>query len=324
MDLDVRFQDSFADIFLDASYRLHELEMKNIDGAVKSVIYSKAAMQKIFPTNNIPTGLTSHRFYKATEPRDPIISRDFKPEAMEETRKTEHDIDLMGISLDYFLSMVDIDASRHSQYLKDKIDTLHVREITAKIADVKEQILWRGEDIANKDPDQVFGGLTGVYNDANVQTADCAPDNDDDYQTAGDFPYAVGVLADLLLDKNFMPPYTLVWTPSCYGQAMINQNATTQQTDLERILGMTDENEQKLIDRIYTTPHLGNNTDEMCLIKPQDPAGGPTAMAVESYPLWHYPINTTSLGIRGKILWMGAAAVIRPNAIATVDASMTV
>lgn len=324
MDTKIQFQDNFSDIFMDASYRLHELEMKNIDGSVKNVIYSKAVFQKIFPTNPIPQGLTSHRFYKATEPRDPIISRDFKPEAMEEIRKTQYDIDLIGISLDYFISMVDIDASRHSQYLKDKIDTLHVREITAKIADVKEQILWRGESIANIDPDQSFGGLTGVYNDSNVQTADCAPDSDDDYTTAGDLPYAVGVLADKLLDQYFMPPYELVWTPSVYGRSMINQNSTTHQTDLERIRGLVSEDGTNLINSIHTTPHLGNGTDEMCLIKTTDPSGGPTAMAIESYPLWHYPINTTSLGIQGKVLWLGAAAVTRPNAIATVDASMTV
>lgn len=321
MDGKVEFRDNFSDLFLDAAYELHPMELRHIDKNVKSVIYSKAVAQKFVPTRQIPRGQIQHRFYKAVAPSAPIFSQDFLPESMDKVPKEEYTIDLVGISKDYFISMRDIDASRNSDYLNDKIDTLSVREITALISDFKERIIWRGEDIASADPSAIAGGLTGIFNDANVQSAagSLGLGGDDDLTAAGDGPQAVGYLADLLLNQYFEPPFVLVMTPGVYGRFMKNIDTTTNLTDMERILSMTTKDKNSLLGGIYTTPHLGKTTDELCLIAPRDPAGNPTIEVVESYPVWHYPINTTSLGIQGKILWMGASKVIRPNAVAVSD-----
>lgn len=338
MNQDVTLHQSFSDAMLyDASYGLTKEELRHIDRDVKQVIWSNAVAQKIFPTKNVPRGKRTFRYYKFEEPSPPITSQDFMPESMENLRKSEHNIDLLGLSKDYFLSMVDIDASRNSQYVNEKLDTSTVREITAMVQDYWERFIWRGEDYqgatryydatstkATADPASIIGDQTGIFNDSNIQSADVSPDSDDDFQTAGDLPAAVGDLSKLILKKYFKPPFSLIVTPGVYGRAIQNQNTTTNVSDLERLLTMTDKDGEKLLDRIYVTPHLGKGNDQMLLCAPKDPAGNPTAKIAQSYPLWHYPINATRLGVQGKILVMGASAVIRPNAFAKHDAAMTV
>lgn len=324
MDRDVTFKGSFSDIFMDAQYVLQPQELRQVDTDVRSVIYSKAVAQKFLPTRQIGKGMTKHRYYKAVAPSAPIFSQDFLPESMDKVPKEEFDVDLLGISKDYFISMRDIDASRNPKSAYDfetKIDTLHLREITALISDYKERILWRGEDIAAADISNIAGGLTGIFNDSNVQSAAgvLGLGSDDDLTAAGDGVQAVGYLADLLLNKYFEPPYVLVLTPGVYGRFMKNIDTTTNLSDMERILSLTTKDKTSLLSEIYVTPHLGKSTDELAMIAPRSPAGDPTIEIIESYPIWHYPINTTSLGIQGKILWMGAAAVKRPNGIAVSD-----
>lgn len=338
MDDRVEIGQNFMDALLwDASYGLTDEELRSIDRDVKSVIWANSVAQKVFPTKNLPQGKRQYRYYKFEEPSPPITSQDFMPEAMENLRKSEHNIDLLGFSKDYFISMVDIDASRNSQYVNQTIDTSTVREITAMVTDYWERFLWRGEDFqgptryyddtstnATADPASIIGGQTGIFNDANIQSADVSPGGDDDFKTAGDFPKAVAELAKLLLAEYFNPPYRLILTPGAYGRSIANQNATTNVSDLERLMSLTDKNEQKLLSGIHVTPHLGKGNDQMLLVAPKDPAGNPTVEIVQSYPIWHYPINANKLGIQGKVLVMGGAAVIRPNALAKHDAAMTV
>jgi len=130
---DLQFSDSFPDYLLDAQYLLNPQEVRSIDKDVRRVIYRSAVAQKFLPTVQVDRGKTEHRVSIAKAPSAPIFSKDFLPESMDKISKAESIFYLTGISKDYFLSMVDIDASRNSDYHKDKIDSLHLREMTSLI-----------------------------------------------------------------------------------------------------------------------------------------------------------------------------------------------
>jgi len=49
----------------------------------------------------------------------------------------------------------------------------------------------------------------------------------------------------------------------------------------------------------------------MLMFQKKTPDGEPTAVILESYPVAHFPTQMSSLGIKGKVLWMGCGAVLR-------------
>lgn len=327
--MDVSFSEQINDsMFIDAETILNPYEIRSIDEDVYSVIFSKAVAQKIFPTKQIPRGMREYYYSIAQETSAPIFSQDFLPEAADKVSKVESTVYLIGISKDYFISMVDIDASRNSSYHRDKIDTLHLREITALVADYKERVLWRGYDIRGANPGVLKTGVTGIFNNASVTTFEAGAGGDDDVTAAGDGPASIGAAVKELIALFYEPPFPVVLTPKLYGQFAINFNSTTHITDIERIQSMVDANGNKLVSQIYITPHLiaaaeTTSNAAMCVIATRTNAGEPTGVIIESYPLWHYPITISRLGIQGKVLWMGGVALMRPTAVA-VAADITI
>lgn len=311
--------------FLDAQYPLNPREIESIDETVYSVIYHEAVMQKFVPTINIGRGKTTHKVSIAQAPSAPIFSKDFLPEAMDKVAKKETEFKLVGISKDFFISMVDIDASRNSQYHKETIDSLHLREITRLIADYKERVLWRGYDILGANPGALDANVKGVMNTTGIGTFEAGIGLNDETGSAGDGPFSVSSGAQDLVTQGYRPPYDVILSPQLAGQFILNMNSTTHITDIERMQGMVDENGNKLIRKIHITPHLVNAAESgtnaaMAVIKMQTNAGEPTIQIAQSYPVEHHPINISSLGIQGKILWMGRAVVIRPKAITIAEA----
>jgi hypothetical protein len=324
--MDVSFSDAFGDtMFVDAETVLNPQEVKNIDEDVYSVIYSKAVAQKIFPTKQIPRGMREFLFSIARESSAPIFSKDFLPESVDKVTKAETTVKLVGISKDYFLSMVDIDASRNSNYHSTKIDTLHLREITALVADYKERVLWRGYDIRGPDPGAIETGVIGIITQSGIQTFEAGIGGNDETGSPGDGPFTCMKGAQALLNYHYEPPFVVVMTPQLYGQFCLNMNTTTHITDIERIQSMVDANGNKMFSGIYITPHLVNVAEDgtnaaIVVLATKTNAGEPTGFVIESYPLWHYPITISRLGIQGKILWMGSFAGLRPKAIALAAA----
>ncbi|MHA1795223.1 MAG: hypothetical protein ACTSUK_03865 [Promethearchaeota archaeon] len=322
MDHEISFSDSFPEYqFLDAQYLLNPQEIVEIDKDVRRVIYRKAVAQKIFPTKQIPRGISQYKVSIAVQPSAPIFSMDFIPESMDKIDKEETTFYLIGISKDYFLSMVDIDASRNSDYHRDKIDTLHLREMTALVADFKERVLWRGEDIKDANPGIINTNVTGLITASGITTFEAGAGGDDATGAAGDGPASIGRAMQKLIQAKYEPPYDVVMTSYLYAQFCINQNSTTHELDIERMNGMTDKDGGKVINKIHVTDHLLNADDDgsasaMAVIAPKNIAGEDVALILESYPLWHYPITTNRLGIQGKVLWFGGAAPIRPDGIA--------
>jgi hypothetical protein len=315
----VQFSDSFPDYLLDAQYLLNPQEVRSIDKDVRRVIYRSAVAQKFLPTIQIDRGKTDHRVSIAQEPSAPIFSKDFLPESMDKIAKAESIFYLTGISKDYFISMVDIDASRNSDYHKDKIDSLHLKEMTALISEYKERVLWRGSDILNANPGAINPNMKGIMTTASVNTFNAAA-ADSNTGTAGDMIAGVGnAYAELIVDK-MPPPYVSVMEPFVAAQAAKNINSTTFVSDLERIRGMTDIKGTPMISSIHISDHLLSAVDAgdpsaWAFIAPATEAGENTIEIYESYPQWHYPITTNKLGIQGKCLWMGGLGVIRANSV---------
>lgn len=324
--MEVSFLDSFDDLlFQDAETYLNPQEIKAIDETVYSVIWSKAVAQKIFPTKQIARGLREYVYSIAQETSAPIFSQDFLPESVDKVTKAESTVYLIGISKDYFISMVDIDASRNTSYHREKIDTLHLREITALVSDYKERVLWRGYDIRGADPGVLNPSAYGITTLSGIQTFEAGIGLNDETGSPGDGPFSCMKGAQQLLNYHYEPPFVVVLTPQLYGQFAINMNTTTHITDIERIQSMVDANGNKMFSAIYITPHLINAAEDgtnaaMMVIATKTNAGEPTGFVIESYPLWHYPITVSRLGMQGKVLWMGGFAGLRPKAFALATA----
>lgn len=305
-----------SDSFLrDAQYLLAPEELRNIDKDVRRVIFRSSVLQKIVPTVQIARGKTEHRVSIAQEPSAPVFSKDFLVESADKVAKSESIFYLTGISKDYIISMVDIDASRNSDYHRDKIDAIHLREMTALISDYKERVLMRGSDIANANPGAINPNATGIINASGINTY-----TKQDLGSAGDGQISVDLAMKELIIDNFQPPYAWIVSPYIVSQLALNRNATTSISDLDFCREMKDHHGNKVLSDIFISDHMETAVDvgtnsASCFIAPKTNAGEDTIQIVESYPQWHYPLTTNKLAIQGKCLWMGGVAVIRPKAI---------
>lgn len=326
----LQFSDSFPDYLLDAQYLLNPQEVRSIDKDVRKVIYRSAVAQKFLPTKQVDRGKTEHRVSIAVEPSAPIFSKDFLPESMDKITKSESIFYLTGISKDYFISMVDIDASRNSDYHKDKVDALHLREMTALISEYKERVLWRGSDIRGANPENINTAMKGLVTTSGINTFN-ANGTAAKLGTVGDGVKGVGAAYNELIIDKLNPPYVSVMSPYVAGQLAKNVNTTTLISDLERIRGMTDIKGTPMISQIEISEHAVAAADNganstWTFFAPKTNAGEDTIQIYESYPQWHYPITTNKLGIQGKVLWMGGVGVIRPNGVCaenTIDVDGT-
>ena len=317
------FMDNFPDYLMDAQYLLMPREVMEIDEDVRRVIYRESIAQKIFPTKQIPRGFDEWRVPIATQPSAPIFTKNFEAEAFGRVEKEEKIFYLVGLMKDYFISMKDIDNSRNSPWYRQKIDTLHLREMTASVAHFRELLFWRGFDILGGVPAAIDANLAGIVTDAGISTFN-ANGAAAKLGTAGDGMKGLADAVKVLVKAKYKPPFDTVMTTEVFGQLLINMNATTHVTDLERILGLNNQEERRLVKNAYISDALLNHVDTgatsaWAFIAQKNTAGEDTVQLLESYPLWHYPVNSTKLGIRGKILCMNGAAPIRPDAICFED-----
>lgn len=314
---DIEFYD--GSWYLDAQYNLAPDEIKNLDRIALDVVYETAIAQKIFPTRQVHRGTRDYLFATNKQPSAPSTSRDFLGvEDFDKILKEETTVKLLGISKDFLISMVDIDASRNQVY-KQSVDARHMKEMMALVGDYKERYLWRGGSVNFATGDIAL--TKGLLNWSGIQTFEAGKGADDKCGSAGDIPHSISAGIELLIRENFPKPFTVVMTPYLYGQALKNRNSTTDKSDLDLCFEMK---EMGVIDEIYISKHLitsvndGTN-DAIVVIAKKDKSGNPTAEIIESYPQWHYPLPR-GLGIAGKVLWMGGMAVYRPKSVALAEA----
>lgn len=324
------FSDQFRDSkWIDADYALNAREVESLDRHVYGVVRHLAIAQKYFPTVQVEKGARHREINIAVELSEPIFTGDFLKEDLDEARKTAVDYWLAPMHKDFQISMIDLDASRNiaGQYSDITLDTLNIREATKTIADYKERVLWRGFDILNRARSGANAQgimdtrIKSIVNPpaaaGSLATFDAATDNAG-INSAGDGPLSIGDAMSQLIPNLAYGPYVFIITPDVYGQLVQNFNSTTHWSDIERMHQMIDLHGNKILEGMDVTHYLINasavaDNGSMLMFQRKTPDGEPTAVVLEAYPVTHYPTQHSSLGIKGKIIWMGASANMRPT-----------
>jgi len=325
----ISFSDNFPTHWIDADYALNPREIESLDRHVYGVVRNLAIAQKYFPTVQVEKGARHREIQIAVELSEPIFTDDFMQERLDEARKTVVDYWMAPMHKDFHVSMIDLDASRNiaGKYTDITIDTLNIREATKTISDYKERVLWRGYDIldraktaANRQgiiDTRVYGIVSPPAAAGTIGSFAAAGDNIG-IDSAGDGPLSVGAaMADLIPDIAY-GPYVFIMTPDVYAQLAQNFNSTTHWSDIERMQGMIDLKGNKILEGMDVTHYLIKaeavaDNGSMLVFQRKTPDGEPTCVILESYPVTHYPTQQSALGIKGKVLWNGCAANMRPE-----------
>lgn len=330
---DIKFTDAETmKQWVDADYQLMTREIQSIDKMVYGVVRQKAIAQKIFPTVPIPKGNKQHIIATEVETEAPRFDDNFNREALDEVRKTESTFYPVFMHKDFALNMTDIDAS-NNQYYNTNLLELTIRGLTGTVADYKEKVMWRGYDISGRAhaaanrQGTIDTSSVGIIGTTNVQTCDVGAGGDSNVTAAGDGPASIGVGVQSLAPYHYYGPYDLIITPGVYSQLTANLNSTTHISDIERMHSMVDINGGKLLRNMDVTQYLlgtaeTTSTGGFMMFDRKTPAGEPTCVIGEEYPIAQYPISRSRLGTNGKIVWAGIPCVLRPYAF-TYDTAIT-
>lgn len=326
----VYFADSFPAKWIDASYQLMTREIQHLDKIVHGVIRQKAIASKIFPTIQIPRGAKQWIVAIEDEQEAPKFDDNFMKEDIDEVRKSESTYYPVFMHKDFSLYMTDIDASRNNQYYNTDLKALTLRGTTGTIVDYKEKVIWRGYDIsgravaATNRQGIIDANAKGILNTSNVQAFSAGAGGDANITAAGDGPASIAKAMAAIIDDNYFGPYDFVMTPLVLTGLTLNQNTTTHIHDIERMHSMIDINGSKILRAMHVTKYLMNTveistTGAMALIDRKTPAGEPTIVIGDEYPVMHYPTSQNALGIKGKVVWAGIPIVIREESLAIED-----
>jgi len=318
--------------WVDASYQLMPREILGIEKKIQGVIRQQAIAQKIFPTVPIPKGLRQYAVATEDETEAPRFDDNFNREHLLEVRKSEATFYPVFMHADFSLNMVDIQAGENQWYNRNLLD-LTVSGITGTIADYKEKVIWRGYDISGRAvastnrQGSIDANSVGILNTTNVQAVSAGAGGDSDVQAAGDGPATISQHAEALINYNFYGPYDFIMTPYVYAQLLLNMNSTTHITDIERMQSMVDLKGNKVLRNIDITKYLINTAESSgasvtFMFDRKTPAGEPTCVIGEEFPISYHPITRSRLGTSGKIIWAGIPLVLRPYAF-TIDAAVT-
>lgn len=328
------FSDSFEGRWIDADYQLMTREIQSLDKIVYGVVRAKSIANKIFPSIKIPKGKKQHIIATEIEQEPPKFDDNFMKEDKDEVRKTETTFYPVFMHKDFELYMTDIDASRSGQnYYNTDLKALTLRGSVGTIVDYKEKVIWRGYNISGRAHAAANGqGLIdtnskGIMDTTNVQTFDAGAGGDSNVTAAGDGPATIGLGLGDLVTYHYYGPYDFIMSPGVYSQLAANQNSTTHIHDIERMQSMIDLRGNKLLRNLDVTPYLlgtaeTTSTGACLMFDRKTPAGEPTCVIGEEYPIAHYPTSQNSLGIKGKVLWAGIPCVLRPYAF-TKDEAIT-
>jgi len=320
------FADSIPKAWVDAQYSLMPREVESLDRIVYNVVRHRRIAEKYFPTVSVPKGMRYRKLAISQELREPIFSDDFMTEDIDEAKKSEHTYWLAAMHKDFRLKMIDIDASRNNKYYNISHEQLNIREAVKTIVDYKERVIWLGYgclDAARTGAHpqgSIDGNVEGLFNcslgDGTLNTFTAGAGANDGMDAAGDGPITVGKAMASLIPDQYYGPYNFVMTPDVYAQLAQNFNSTTHISDIERMKAMVDLQGNKILEGLDVTHYLiaaaaTADNGAIVMFQRKTPEGEPTAVLMEAYPVSHYPTQMTSLGIKGKVLWMGNGSVLR-------------
>lgn len=332
MEDTIYFADNFPSQWIDAAYQLVSREVEELDKIVYGVVRQKAIADKIFPKIQIAKGAKTHTIATEIEQEAPKFDDNFMREDLDEVRKETSSFYPVFMHKDFYLYMTDIDASRSLGVHNVDLRGLTLRGSVETIMDYREKVIWRGYDIRgpeNNSPSTVAANrqgsidtaAKGIINTTNVQSFGAGAGADANITAAGDGAASVANGMRGLVAYHYFGPYDLAMTGYAYAALVKNQNATTGQTDLERMKAMVDKNGVGILRAIHVTEYLTNSatsatgTDNaMLMFDRRTPKGEPTCVIGDEYSVAHYPTSQSALGIKGKVLYAGIPCVLRPYA----------
>jgi len=329
---EVIFTDS-AESWFDADYQLMSREVTSVDKIVYGVVRQRAFAQKLFPSVKIPKGVKTHSLVIEVEQEAPLFDDNFNREALDEVRKTESSFYPVFMHKDYWLNQTDIDASRQQKFYNTNLLELTVRGTTGTIADYKEKVIWRGYNISGRAhaaanrQGLIDTSSKGIMDTTNVQTFDVGAGADSSLTAAGDASASVGFAMADLIPYDYYGPYDFILSPKVYKQFIQMANSTTNITDLERLQTMVDIKGSKILRNLDVTKYLlgtaeTTSTAACLFFDRKTPAGEPTCVIGEEYPIAHLPMKRPMYGVGGKVIWSGIPIVLRPYAF-TKDEAIT-
>ena len=302
----------------DAAYFLDPDEVRYLEKQILEVLYFEPTLDEIASTINIGAGKSEYKYYKNIKPLPPEFTNDFEGGNNVKILKESATKKLIGLHYDWHLTKPEVDASRANNgiiSLSPNPEMNLMQELTQALQQYRCWFGFLGGNIPNIN-DGNNNGLTGLLNDSSLTFGGLT---DTDLTTIGDVELAAKKLAAWLIQKKFKPPFVLDMSPGVLIQALTNINATSSKTDYQLILELASGvNGNRMFSKIRMNPFMINSETET------NSTGAIAAYAIsprnfrliESYPLSFYPTPPTTLGINGKLLWMGAPVVQRADSIA--------
>ena len=309
----------------DAQYVLSTNEIETIRNEILRVLRWELVSPGLIPVRNIGKGMTRYTYADWKDVPAPRQTDDFEGGQRRAVAKGTATVELTGMDYDMHLSMPEIDYYTNGNPLarySESLESGTIRILTRSLAQYQEWAKFRGSDT----PNMTDYSRTGLVNDSGVTDPGAlGADTDDDLTAAGDVLDASVVMANKLITAKYKPPFRLDLTPGVYAQALKNRNATTNKTDMSLIMDHGMETGTRVFSSVVMNPYLINSETEttstgaMLCTKP----GTDNFEWIESYPLGFYPLPPKSLGVDGKMLFMGAMAVYRGASVVYADALTT-
>ena len=296
---------------------IHSNEVSAYKAMIERFIRWPAPKPEIMPERDIGRGMLKWSYFRTNDVPAPESSITMEQRDNTIPTNTQYDANLLGFYYDYHLDMVTRDAGNNPNAifnLMPRKQDYIMQELTRSMAVYKQWYHYRGTSIT---PMRDLG-ITGLINDSGV-TNQTTIGNSGSLTTYGNIKKAAGALAATLLEAKRFPPYTLDITPGVFIQAATqNLNIYTGKSELQELYDMTDTNKQMMFNNIRINPFLiagateTNSTGAIACYK----IGEEDFEFVYSYPMAFYPLPPITLGVDGKLLFMGRTILMQPSAVA--------
>lgn len=301
----------------DTQYLVAPKEVEFIKPTIIEALRWTPSIDQIAPTDNIGPGMLKYTYYKYNKLVGPELSQDFEHRSNVYASTTEATVELHGLQYDWHFPKTWVDASNNPNalyHLQPGLMEGNMRELTKELALYRNKYLYRGTDCAG----MTDVGITGLLNASGTTTAPSVGlGNDNDVTATGDGPDLASKMAGVLIAEKFEPPFVLDLSPGLMRQFGVNRTTVEHTSDLDLMYMMKGENGANMFSMIRSNPFMldteteVNATGSCAIYKP----GYDNFRIGESYALNYYPLPPTSLGIDGKLLWMGQMVIPRPKAI---------
>jgi hypothetical protein len=301
----------------DTQYLIAPKETEFIKPTIIKALRYSPSIDLIASTDNIGPGMLKYTYYTYNKLQGPELSQDFEHRSNVYQSSTEATVELHGLQYDWHFPKTWIDASTNPNalyHLQPGLMEGQMRELAIELALYRNKYLYRGTDCAG----MTDVGITGLLNAPGTTTAPSVGlDNDDSVITTGDGPDLASKMAGVLIAEKFEPPFILHLSPGLLRQFDKNRTTTEHTSDLQIMYEMKGENGENMFEMIRSNPFMLDTETEVnatgsCAIYKR---GYDNFRIGESYALNYYPLPPTSLGVDGKMLWMGQMIVPRPKSI---------